>query len=143
MDGHNASCTERTLSKADRLARARRGMTVVEVMVGLGLMALAVMGLNSLAISAVRNNLSARLVDNATLLAQQKLEQIKKDGYVAATPGTTIETSLTAAGGTGGGYKRTTTIAAGALATTKTVTATITYTDRGMRQVSFATELAQ
>jgi len=118
-------------------------MTVVEVMVGLGLMALAVMGLNSLAISAIRNNLSARLVDNATFLAQQKLEQIKRDGYAAATPGTTTETNLNAAGSSGGGYKRTTTIVAGALATTKTVTVTITYTDNGLRQVSFVTELAQ
>lgn len=118
-------------------------MTVVEVMVGLGLMALAVMGLNSLAVSAIRNNLSARLVDNATLLAQQKIEQIKRNGYAGATPGTTVENNLTPAGTTGGGYKRTTTIAAGALGTTRTVTVTITYADYGMRQVSFVTELAQ
>jgi len=125
------------------MTRGQRGMTVVEVMVGLGLMALAVMGLNSLAVSAIRNNLSARLVDNATLLAQQKIEQIKRNGYAGATPGTVVESSLDAAGNPSGGYRRTTTIAAGALATTRTVTVTITYTDYGMRQVSFATELAQ
>lgn len=121
----------------------QRGMTVVEVMVGLGLMALAVMGLNSLAVSAIRNNLSARLVDNATLLAQQKIEQIKRNGYAAAVPGTTVESNLDAAGNPGGGYRRTTTIAAGALGTTRNVTVTIGYTDNGMRQVSFMTELAQ
>ena len=118
-------------------------MTVVEVMVGLGLMAVAVMGLNSLAVSAVRNNLSARLIDNATLLAQQKIEQVKRNGFAAAVPGTTVESSLDAASNPGGGYRRTTTIATGALGTTRTVTVTITYTDYGMRQVSVATELAQ
>lgn len=125
------------------MTRGRRGMTVVEVMVGLGLMAVAIMGLNSLAVSAVRNNLSARLIDNATLLAQQKIEQIRRNGYAAAVPGTTVESGLDAAGNPGGGYKRTTTIAAGALGTTRTVTVTITYSDYGLRQVSYATEIGQ
>jgi prepilin-type N-terminal cleavage/methylation domain-containing protein len=121
----------------------QQGMTVIEIMVGLGLMAIAVMGLNSLAISAIRNNLTARLVDEATLLAQQKIEQVQRDGYAAAVPGTTTERNLDAMGNAGGGYQRVTTIAAGILATTRNVTVTITWADYGLRQISFFTEIVQ
>lgn len=119
------------------------GMGVIEVMVGLGLMAVAVMGLNSLAISAVRNNLSARLVDQATRLAQQKIEQIKRNGYAAAVTGTTVETNLNASGNPGGGFQRTTLIADGTLPNTRTVTVAVAWMDYGMRQTSFNTQIAQ
>jgi Tfp pilus assembly protein PilV len=119
------------------------GMGVIEVMVGLGLMAVAVMGLNSLAISAVRNNLSSRLIDQATRLAQQKIEQIKRDGYAAAVTGTTVETKLNASGNPGGGFQRTTVIAAGTLPNTLTVTVAIAWMDYGMRQTSFSTQITQ
>jgi Tfp pilus assembly protein PilV len=119
------------------------GMGVIEVMVGLGLMAVAVMGLNSLAISAVRNNLSSRLIDQATRLAQQKIEQIKRDGYAAAVTGTTVETKLNASGKPGGGFQRTTVIADGALPNTRTVTVSVAWADYGVRQTSFNTQIVQ
>ncbi len=119
------------------------GMGVIELMVGLGLMTVAIMGLNGLAISAVRYNLSARLVDQATRLAQQKIEQIKHGGYVAAVPGTIVESNLNDSGNPGGPFQRTTVIANGALANTRTTTATVTWTDYGVRQTSFSTELVQ
>ena len=119
------------------------GMGVVELMVGLGLMAVAIMGLNSLAISAVRNNLSARLIDEATQLAEQKMEQIKHDGFAAAVPGTKVEQYLDYTGKSGGGFQRTTVISAGTLANTRTITVTMMWTDYGMRQTSFYTEIAQ
>ena len=118
-------------------------MGVIELMVGLGLMAVAVMGLNSLVVSAIRNNLSARLIDQATRLAQQKIEQVKYNGYAAAVTGTTVENTLNDAGNNGGSFTRTTVIANGALANTRTVTVTISWTDYGMRQTSFSTQIAQ
>jgi prepilin-type N-terminal cleavage/methylation domain-containing protein len=121
----------------------QRGMTVIEIMVGLGLMAIAVMGLNSLAISAIRNNLSARLIDQGTLLAEQKFEQIQRNGYAAAVPGTTTENNLDGQGNPGGGYQRVTTIAQGVFGTTRNVTVTITWADYGLRQASFVTEIVQ
>ncbi len=121
--------------------KQQRGMGLVEVLVGLGLMAVAIMGLNSLVISAIRNNLSARLVEQATWLAGQKMEQIKHDGYAAAVPGTTVESRLNAAGQPGGGFQRTTVVSAGTVASTRAVNVVMMWTDRSMRQVSFYTEI--
>jgi len=119
-------------------------MTVTEIMVGLGLIAVGIMGLNSLAISAIRNNLTARLIDQTTLLAQQKMEQIERNGFTAATtPGTTVESGLDISGNKGGGFTRTTTIATGVFATIRNVTVTVAWPDYGVRQVSFAKEIVQ
>jgi Tfp pilus assembly protein PilV len=118
-------------------------MTVIEIMVGLGLIAIAIMGLNSLAISAVRNNLTARLIDQGTLLARQKMEQVERGGFAAAVPGTTTERHLDAGGRSGGGFHRTTTIQPGALANLRSVTVTVTWADYGMRQLTFSTEIVQ
>lgn len=125
-----------------RRAARRSGMTVIELIVGLVLIAVAILGLNSLAVSAIRNNLSARMLDVASLLARQKLEDIRRAGFAATPPGTTVERDLDAAGRAGGAYRRTATVAAGPLPATRTVTVTVTYPDRGWRQVSFVTEIA-
>jgi Tfp pilus assembly protein PilV len=119
------------------------GMGVIEVMVGLGLMAVAVMGLNTLAISAVRHNLSSRLIDQATRLAQQKVEQIERDGYAAAVTGTTVETKLDASGNSGGSFQRTTVIADGTITNTRTVTVTVAWTDYKARKTTVATQIVQ
>ncbi len=124
--------------------KSQAGLGVIELMVGLGLVAVAIMGLNCLVVSAIRNNLSARLIDQATRLAQQKIEQVKYGGYAAAVPGTVAETNLTDAGNAGGGFQRKTVIAdENGLAKTRSVAVTITWTDYGTRQTSFFTEITQ
>lgn len=124
--------------------KAQAGLGVIELMVGLGLVAVAIMGLNCLVVSAIRSNLSARLIDQATRLAQQKIEQVKYGGYAAAVPGTVTETQLSDAGNTGGGFQRKTVITdETGLAKTRKVSVTLTWTDYGTRQTSFSTEITQ
>lgn len=120
------------------------GMGVIEMMVALALMTIAILGLSGLAISAMRGNVSSRLVDEATRLAQQKIEQVKANGYAAATVGTVVETNLNAAGNTGGGFTRTTVIAPGPLSTTRTVAVTLAWSDfTTARSTTFVTEIMQ
>ena len=124
--------------------RPTSGMGIVEMMVGMALMTIAILGLSGLAVSAIRSNVSARLLDQTTRLAQQKIEQIKRDGYAAAAPGTTVETGLDQAGNSGGGFTRTTVIAQGPLTTTRTITVTMTWNDYGAtRSTTFVTEIMQ
>ena len=124
--------------------KAQAGLGVIELMVGLGLVAVAIMGLNCLVVSAIRSNLSAQLIDQATRLAQQKIEQVKYGGYAAAVPGTVTETQLSDAGNTGGGFQRKTVITdETGLAKTRKVSVTLTWTDYGTRQTSFSTEITQ
>jgi prepilin-type N-terminal cleavage/methylation domain-containing protein len=54
-----------------------RGFSLIEVMVGLFLVAVAVLGLAQLFLVAVANNLKADRVANATFLAQQQIDWLR------------------------------------------------------------------
>jgi len=55
----------------------RRGFSLIEVLIGLFLVAVAVLGLAELFLVAVANNLKADRVANATFLAQQQIEWLR------------------------------------------------------------------
>jgi prepilin-type N-terminal cleavage/methylation domain-containing protein len=54
-----------------------RGFSLIEVLIGLFLMAVAVLGLAELFLAAVANNLKAERVANATFLAQQEIDWLR------------------------------------------------------------------
>lgn len=56
---------------------ARRGFSFIEVLVGIALLAIAVLGLAQLFLAAVANNLKADRVANATFLAQQQIDWLR------------------------------------------------------------------
>ncbi|MCX6568538.1 MAG: prepilin-type N-terminal cleavage/methylation domain-containing protein [Candidatus Aminicenantes bacterium] len=58
-----------------------RGFSLIEVLVGLFLVAVAVLGLAELFLAAVANNLKADRVANATFLAQQQIDWLR--GFTA------------------------------------------------------------
>lgn len=70
-----------------------RGFSLVEVLVGLFLVAVAVIGLAELFLVAVTNNLKADRVANATFLAQQQIDWLR--GFtldeLTAYAGTTLD----------------------------------------------------
>jgi prepilin-type N-terminal cleavage/methylation domain-containing protein len=70
-----------------------RGFSLIEVLIGLFLVAVAVLGLAELFLVAVANNLKADRVANATFLAQQQIDWLR--GFtldeLTAYAGTTIE----------------------------------------------------
>jgi prepilin-type N-terminal cleavage/methylation domain-containing protein len=55
----------------------RRGFSLIEVLVGLFLVGVAVLGLAQLFLVAVANNLKADRVANATFLAQQQIDWLR------------------------------------------------------------------
>lgn len=120
-----------------------RGGGLIELIVGLSLIAVAILGLNSLAAAMIRGHLSAQLSDEAARLAQAKMERVRHDGYDAAAPGTTVE--LVPSGGNGSTltFKRSTEIGAGALAGVRAVTVTMAWWDGGARHAIFDTEIAR
>jgi prepilin-type N-terminal cleavage/methylation domain-containing protein len=77
-----------------RAARGRaRGFSLIEVLVGLFLVAVAVLGLAELFLAAVANNLKADRVANATFLAQQQIDWLRgfTSDELTAYAGTAIE----------------------------------------------------
>jgi len=71
----------------------RRGFSLIEVLIGLFLVAVAVLGLAELFLVAVANNLKADRVANATFLAQQQIDWLRgfTSDELTAYAGTTIE----------------------------------------------------
>ena len=57
--------------------RKKRGFSLIEVLVGLFLVAVAVLGLAHLFVLAVANNRNADLISTATNLAQQQIEVLR------------------------------------------------------------------
>ena len=126
-------------------ASRERGFTLLETAIALVLFFFALTGLAALTKSNVRTNAQARYYAAAADLAQQKLEDLRAGGYTAATSSASNE-SLTESGATTGTtlFTRSWTVAAGALANTKTLTATVSWTDPlGTQQVQVTSILGQ
>jgi prepilin-type N-terminal cleavage/methylation domain-containing protein len=60
-----------------RTPKRERGFSLIEVLVGLFLVAVAVLGLAQLFLAAVANNLKADRIANATFLAQQQIDWLR------------------------------------------------------------------
>jgi prepilin-type N-terminal cleavage/methylation domain-containing protein len=69
-----------------------RGFSLIEVLVGIFLVAVAVLGLAELFLAAVANNLKADRVANATFLAQQQIDWLR--GFTAEELDIYTSTSL-------------------------------------------------
>jgi prepilin-type N-terminal cleavage/methylation domain-containing protein len=73
--------------------KRRRGFSLIEVLIGLFLVAVAVLGLAELFLVAVANNLKADRVANATFLAQQQIDWLRgfTSDELTAYAGTALE----------------------------------------------------
>jgi prepilin-type N-terminal cleavage/methylation domain-containing protein len=125
--------------------RNERGFTLLETTVALLLLAFALAGLASLSRSNIQTSAQARYYSAAGALAQQKLEDLRAGGYTAAASSSSAET-LNETGGTTGVtlFSRSWTVAAGALAGTKVMTATVSWNDmQGAHSAQMQTVLSQ
>ena len=83
---------------------------MIEVMVSLLLTAIAIMGLLALYYAETRASTFSRHTTEAAVLAQDKVEKLRTDAFVAATGN---ETNLDERGGSGGIFNRTWTVTLG------------------------------
>lgn len=79
--------------------RRERGVTLIEVLVALTVLALALLGLAPMFTGAVRSNASANQLTNANTLAREKLEELS--GYPRNNPRLTVANTKDSAGPTG------------------------------------------
>src|SRR6266478_10203176 len=122
-----------------------RGFTLLETAIALVILSFALTGLVSLTESVVQSDAQARYYSAGADLAQQKLEDLRAGGYTAAASWAADE-SLNESGATTGTtlFTRSWTVTAGALANTKNLTATASWTDTlGAHQVQLQTILAK
>lgn len=94
-----------------------RGYTIIEVMFALSIFAIGILAVSGLSISAVGSNASARLITDATVLAEDRLERL------AVLPFDNIQNGQA----TEGPYQISWTVVADEITTnTKSITVTVT-----------------
>ena len=103
---------------------------MVEVMVAMTIAAVAVVGILSLVTTEIRASDYSRRATEATILAQDRIEQLRALGV--AVTASTVEANLNERGVTPGPFTRTSTVTLGP--TTATVIVTTGWVDRGVSQ---------
>jgi type IV pilus assembly protein PilV len=87
---------------------AEEGFTLIEVLIGVSIFAIGMMAVAKMQYATVRNTTVGNLTSQATMLAHQKMEEIKATPF--ADLANEVENNLDADGNAGGIYNRTTTI---------------------------------
>lgn len=76
---------------------SQKGFTLIEVIVTILLVGIALLSNVGLCVTAIKGNSSSRMSTQATVLAKDKLESLKNDGYATAVSGgpEVVQTSFT------------------------------------------------
>ncbi|MCL6582767.1 MAG: type II secretion system GspH family protein [bacterium] len=122
---------------------AERGFTLIELMIALAMLAISLLGTESVIISIARNRATARKMSVATNLCQAKIEELKSLGYGAVV--NCIETNLNEKGLAGGIFNRYVSVSEGPVPRTKTVWVIVWWRDfdfRKIKTVSMRTMIA-
>lgn len=112
----------------------RRGFTLVEVLIGLVILAIGLLAIAALQITSVKVNASSATVTRATLLAKSQLEYLRDLPYSHASLGSGSHnpTGVTVPASFSMGYQ----VAEDAVASTKTIQVTVSWTDKGVHSIS-------
>jgi type II secretory pathway pseudopilin PulG len=88
---------------------SNRGYLLLEVMAAMGIFSIGFLAVGTLMVSTTRNNSGGHIVTQATLLAEETLEDLKKEGLGSLVPGgpyTDPQNPIDEWGNSGGIYTR-------------------------------------
>lgn len=85
------------------------GFTLIEVLIGVSIFAIGLLGVASLQLHSVRNTTIGNVTSQATMLAHQKMEEVKATAFADLVLNE-VENNIDPDGNAGGIYNRTTTI---------------------------------
>ena len=108
-----------------------RGFTLIEILVGIVILSVALLGLASLMVSTTRNNSSGLQVAEAVNLAQERIEELSVTRWAQLLPG-----SDKTKGSTGIEYTRSWAFTPDGTGQLMSVTVTITWTDHMDHSIS-------
>ncbi len=78
-----------------RNGRNDKGFTLLEILVALTLLTVGLLGVAGLTVGIMRGNRHSNVVTTATTLAQDRMEEIRKRGYIGADSLAGTENSVT------------------------------------------------
>lgn len=87
---------------------AEGGFTLIEVLIGISIFAIGMLAVARMQMLTVRNTAVGNFTSQATMLANQKMEELKTMAF--ADLANQVENNIDAEGNAGGPYNRTTTI---------------------------------
>ena len=85
------------------------GFTLIEVLIGISIFAIGILAVASMQMRTVRNTAVGNLTSQATMLANQKMEEVKITPF-ANLVANEVENNIDPDGNAGGIYNRTTTV---------------------------------
>lgn len=118
--------------------RGARGFTLIEVLITMLLLSVGLLGVAALTGRIMHGNYLSKNITTATVIAETRLEDIRRAGYAAAAAGT-ITDAVTMDGIP---FSRVTSIAAGPVTNTKSITVTVSWAS-GAQSVVLDTILAE
>ncbi len=96
------------MKKIQARRSAEGGFTLIEVLIGVSIFAIGILAVARMQYFAVRNTTVGNVTSQATMLAHQKMEEVKTLSFDDLT--NEVENNLDAEGNPGGIFNRTTTI---------------------------------
>jgi len=115
---------------------SRKGFTLAEVLIGLVILAVGILAIAAMQITSIKSGYFSSHVTQATIFAQDKLEYLRNLSYKDSdlSSGQHNEGILP-----GTVFSRQYNIVEDAGNSTKTITVTVQWTDRGNHSISFST----
>ena len=111
------------------LASNQNGFSLIEILIAMGILALAMLAAASMQFSSIRNNASGNMATQASMLAKAQMEVLKNTSDIT-TLADGVENNIDANGQLGGIYNRSWTVAN--LGTTaRRITVTVQWSKRG------------
>jgi prepilin-type N-terminal cleavage/methylation domain-containing protein len=111
---------------------AKEGFTLLEIIIALVILAIGLIAIAYMVNAAISSNREAKLLTQAVILAQDKLEELKGVAYDNLAGGSDIS----------GDYSRVWTVQTDTSKAMKTVTLTVSW-NSGAKSVTFVTKIAQ
>jgi prepilin-type N-terminal cleavage/methylation domain-containing protein len=120
----------------NKAIRKQKGFTLIEVVAGLIILAIGLLGIVAMQITATKSGYFSNNVTQATIFAQDKLEYLKNLSYSDSNLSNGLHNEDTISGTI---FSRAVNVAEDAGNSMKTITVTVQWVDRGNHSISFST----
>ena len=101
---------EQTKSKNWDLMKNSSGFTLIEILIAMAIFSIGILATTAMVLSTTRNNTTGNIITQATMLATQKIEELKSTEDVAALESGADPQPIDEQGNPGGIYTRSWTV---------------------------------